>query len=348
MQLGSKTLALPLIQGGMGIGVSLGKLAGHVARTGAMGVVSAANPGYAEADFWQNPVGANFRALKREIQKAKELSQGKGLVGVNVMVATQDYAQCVTTAMDAGADAIISGAGLPLKLPELAAGRDVLIAPIVSSGKAASLICRSWQKRYQRLPDFLVLEGSLAGGHLGFPLEQLQSGTTSPLPQLLDEVIEATKPFGHLPVFVAGGIESGKELVNWIEAGAAGVQVATQFIATHECDASQGYKEIMVNAKPQDVTIVKSPVGMPGRALLSPLMERVAQGRRELIKHCSRCLAHCNPAETPYCITKALIDGVEGKWETGLFFCGANVGNIKEIVSVKQLVSRLTEEWSKR
>lgn len=345
MQLGNKTLPIPILQGGMGVGVSLGNLAGHVARAGGMGIISTANPGYRAPNFWHNAQAENEIALRAEIAKAKEIADGNGLVAVNAMVATQDYENAVRTAARAGADTIICGAGLPLTLPILTEGSDALLAPIVSSGRAAGLLCRAWQKKYNRLPDFFVLEGSEAGGHLGFSAQELETGTAKPLETLLPEVQEATAPFygaQGVPIFVAGGVYSGEDVRDWLARGAAGVQIATRFIATEECDASRAYKEILVRAQPDDVVLVKSPVGMPGRALRSPLIEKVARGERVPPAVCARCIVSCKPAETPYCITRALVDAVEGKWETGLFFCGSNAGRVQEITTVAALMQELT------
>lgn len=342
--MGLEKLQLPLIQGGMGIGVSLGNLAGHVAKAGAMGVISTANPGYKKPNFWQSPEEANTAALREEIAKAKEISQGSGLVAVNAMVATSDYENMVKTALKAGVDAVISGAGLPMKLPELAKGFSALLAPIVSGGKAAAIICRAWMKRYRRTPDFLVLEGSMAGGHLGFPLEELESGETKPLSQLLAEVKEAVAPYGDIPVFVAGGVFDSKDIVNYINQGAAGVQIATRFIATEECDGSEGFKQVLLQAKEPPV-ITKSPVGMPGRALNTPLVQRVAAGKTSRPQKCVNCLVPCKPGETPYCITKALIDAVEGDYENGLFFASENAARINEKTTVQQLMDQLMQDW---
>ena len=175
LEINQKSLTVPLIQGGMGVGVSLGNLAGHVAKCGAMGVISTAHPGYKEDDFESNHRQANIRALKKEILKAQKLSQGKGLVAINAMVALKDYDELINAALESKVDAIISGAGLPLRLPELVKDHDVLIAPIVSSGKACKVIIKHWLKKYQRTPDFIVIEGSQAGGHLGFKKEDLEN-----------------------------------------------------------------------------------------------------------------------------------------------------------------------------
>lgn len=348
-----RRMSLPVIQGGMGIGVSLGGLAGSVAACGGMGVISSANTGFREKDFWQNPLRANLQCLRDEIKKALRLAAGRGLVGVNIMVATTQYPQAVQTAAEAGADAIICGAGLPLDLPGLVANvqnQDVLLAPIVSSGKAVRTICRRWDRSFGRVQDFVVIEGSEAGGHLGFKREELLNGEAKPLRQLMQDVLTELQPFEakyncRIPIYVAGGVFSGQDVADYIQAGADGVQIATRFIATHECDASPEYKRIMLEAKPEDVQIVQSPVGMPGRALKSPLLERLAALGRIAPERCSRCISSCQPASTPYCITQALIEAVQGNWEKGLFFCGSNVGRVRKMLHVDELLDELCREW---
>ncbi|WP_085833474.1 NAD(P)H-dependent flavin oxidoreductase [Clostridium merdae] len=345
-----RPLLLPIIQGGMGIGVSLGNLAGHVAKHGAMGVISAANPGFAEPDFWKNALRCNINALKDQIQKAKQIAQGNGWVAINAMVATTHYAETIQAAVEAGADAVISGAGLPSDLPAYVKGSNTAIAPIVSSGRAAHTICRMWDKRHKVCPDFIVIEGPMAGGHLGFHADELENGTAQTPEQILPEVLKEIKPYEEkyqkqIPVFVAGGVYTAEDVARFLKLGAAGVQVGTRFIATEECDASQRYKEILVNAKKEDICIIKSPVGMPGRALNSPLIERLRNELRIPVQKCVDCLHPCNPATTPYCITKALSEAVRGNWDEGLFFCGSNAWKLDRILPVQKLLEELKQGW---
>lgn len=350
MKLGNRELALPLIQGGMGVGVSMGGLAGAVAAQGAMGTLSTAGAGWNEPDFAAHPQQANLRALRREVQRAKRLAAGAGLVAVNAMVATRQYADSVRTALEAGADAIVSGAGLPLELPALAEGFEALLAPIVSGPRAAQLICRTWAKRYGRVPDFVVLEGCQAGGHLGFEEADLLSGRCAPLSRLIPEVLAALRPFEEkfgraIPLFCAGGVATGAEMARCTRLGAAGAQLATRFIATEECDAGQGYKDVLLAARPEDLRIIHSPVGMPGRAVNSPLVQRLAAGMRQPPAHCSGCIKSCRPAETPFCITHALIEAVKGNWEEGLFFSGSRVDLVDRMRTVPDLIDELMKEW---
>lgn len=350
MKLGNRELALPLIQGGMGVGVSMGGLAGAVAAQDAMGTLSTADAGWNEPDFAVHPQQANLRALHREVQRAKRLAAGAGLVAVNAMVATRQYADSVRTALEAGADAIVSGAGLPLELPALAEGFEALLAPIVSGPRAAQLICRTWAKRYGRVPDFVVLEGCQAGGHLGFEEADLLSGRCTPLSRLIPEVLAALRPFEEkfgraIPLFCAGGVATGAEMARCTRLGAAGAQLATRFIATEECDASQGYKDVLLAARPEDLRIIHSPVGMPGRAVNSPLVQRLAAGMRQPPAHCSGCIKSCRPAETPFCITHALIEAVKGNWEEGLFFSGSRVDLVDRMRTVPDLIDELMKEW---
>ena len=341
ISIGEKGLSLPVLQGGMGVGVSLGGLAGAVAACGGMGCISAAHPGYREADFRHNMLEANIRALKEEIAKAKELAKGRGMVAVNIMTAMRQYAQLARAAVEAGVDAIISGAGLPLDLPELAAGSKVALAPIVSSGRAVKLILKTWDKRYKAAPDFVVVEGSKAGGHLGFRPEEVLAGTAQPLEEILPQVIEELRPyeekFGRpIPVFVGGGGLNGADLKRFCALGAAGVQISTQLIATPECDASQAFKDVIVQAKERDVRIIHSPVGMPGRAVCTPLIRRMDEQERIAPTWCVGCIKGCDPAKTKYCITHALIEAVKGNTDEGLFFCGSNVEQVDHIAPVAE------------
>lgn len=347
MLIHKKELPLPIIQGGMGVGVSLGGLAGAVAREGAMGVVSSVNCGYAREEFRKNPLEANRKAFAEEIRKARRISGGNGLVAVNVMVATSNYEEMVRVAVEEGADAVISGAGLPMDLPKYVAGTEVMAAAIVSGGKAARLICKSWDKKYGVVPDFLIIEGFLAGGHLGFKREDIEENRAQTLEEILPEVLAELAPYEEkygrkIPVFVAGGVFDGRDASHFMKLGASGVQIATRFAATRECDASEGFKEVLLRASAEDVRLVKSPVGMPGRAVESPLTRRLAEGERIASKGCCNCLKVCPKGDKiPYCISDALIAAAKGDYENGLFFCGANVGRIDRIMTVKELVEEI-------
>jgi len=351
-----KELTLPVLQGGMGVGVSLDRLAGAVAACGGMGTISTAMCGYQEPDYAADPKGANLRALARQVKAAKEAAKGARLVAINAMVATTQYADSVLTALRAGVDAVVCGAGLPKDLPGIAAQvpeSDAALAPIVSSGRAASLICKLWDRHHGRVPGFVVLEGPLAGGHLGFSKEEAlaaQAGHPKSLSVLLHEVLEALAPFREkygrdIPVFVAGGVESGTDMARYMKEGAAGAQFATRFIATKECDASEGYKQRLLEARAENITIVQSPVGMPGRALRSPLIQRVEAGLQPRPDRCVNCLSVCDPKTAPYCISRALIAAVRGDWENGLFFCGANAGKVSRLSTVREQMDQIMKEW---
>ena len=331
-----------LIQGGMGIGVSLGSLAGSVMKENCMGVISFAQPGYNQPDFWTNTFEANQRQLHLEIQKARELSNNKGLLGVNIMVAGNNYEQYVKLANVLKVDAIISGAGLPLQLPEFVSP-DILIAPIVSSKKAFDLIVKVWQKRYQRTPDFVVVEGPKAGGHLGFELEHLRSDTTQTLKEIVKEVKESIKGLNQtIPIYAAGGIMNHQDVFDIQEAGAHGVQVASRFIVTYECDAHQNFKEAILRANKQDIRFVKSPSGYPGRGLNTPFVSKMMERDHNLfIKRCVDCLKVCNPQDTIYCITQALINAVQGNVNQGLVFAGERAHELTTMSSVKEVIDDL-------
>lgn len=343
LRIGNKVARVPIIQGGMGVGVSRGKLAGAVAKEGGVGIISTAQIGYDKEGFEQNQHACNLEAIKEHIAMAKAQADG-GLVGVNVMVALKHYREHVKAAVEAGADVVICGAGLPMDLPELVEGSDTKIAPVVSSARATEVLLRRWEKKYDRTADFVVVEGPKAGGHLGFLKEEAENGID--FDQIVREIVEAVNAHGetrgiNIPVVVAGGIFTKEDIEHVFSLGASGVQIASRFVATIECDACDAYKQAYIQAKEEDVKIIQSPVGMPGRAVFNPFLQKVKEGNTKVEK-CYNCLAKCNPAEIPYCITKALVNAVEGDLDNGLIFCGANVGRINKIVSVHELMKELT------
>ena len=370
LKIGNLVAKHPVIQGGMGVGVSLSSLAGAVAKAGGIGIISTAQIGFKDQDFGKNPMAANLRAIHSELKKARDKAP-QGILGFNIMVATKEYASYVKEAVKAGADVIISGAGLPIDMPKFVAEaenenggsekkeRRTMIAPIVSSVKSALVICRMWDRKYHTAPDFVVVEGPCAGGHLGFSREQLAElgADTDHVAETFDEpaydkeirgIIETVKSFAekykkHIPVITAGGIFDHKDVLHQFALGAEGVQAATRFVTTEECDADIAYKEAYINAKEEDIVIVKSPVGMPGRAIKNKFLERVAQGPVK-VERCFRCLEHCNPAETPYCITKALINAAEGKIDEALLFCGSNAYRCEKIETVPEVMAALCGE----
>ena len=374
LKIGNLVAKRPVIQGGMGVGVSLSSLAGAVAKAGGIGIISTAQIGFKEQDFGKNPMAANLRAIHSELKKAREKAP-RGVLGFNIMVATKEYASYVKEAVKAGADVIISGAVLPIDMPKVveeaekeaddeidASGkkeRRTMIAPIVSSVKSALVICRMWDRKYHTAPDFIVVEGPCAGGHLGFSREQLTElgADTEHVAETFDEpaydkeirgIIETVRGFAekykkHIPVITAGGIFDHKDVLHQLELGAEGVQAATRFVTTEECDADIAYKEAYINAKEEDIVIVKSPVGMPGRAIKNKFLERVAKGPVK-VERCFRCLEHCDPATTPYCITKALINAAEGKIDEALLFCGSNAYRCGKIETVPEVMAALCGE----
>ena len=342
--IGDLIARIPIIQGGMGVGVSRSKLAGAVAKEGGIGIISTAQIGYDEPDFDKHQIESNLFAVKKHIGLAKEIANG-GVVGVNIMVATKQYERYVKAACEGGADVIISGAGLPVSLPELVKGFKTKIAPIVSSIRAAAVILKMWDRKYHTTADFIVIEGPRAGGHLGFTREQLDHIDEMDYDSEIKGIIDCKKEYEEkykkpIPVVIAGGIFDKEDIKHALELGADGVQIATRFVVTEECDASQEYKNAYLEAKEEDVKIVISPVGMPGRAIMNPFLKTVEEGRIA-VKQCFHCLEHCNPKDTPYCITKALIDAVQGNLKEGLIFCGDNVHRLKEMTTVKALFEEL-------
>ena len=347
LKIGELIASIPIIQGGMGVGVSLSGLASAVANEGGIGIISTAQIGYNEKDFGTNAGEANIRALRNEIRRARELSPN-GIIGINIMVAMNNYEELTRTALEEGIDLIISGAGLPLNLPKIAKDFKAKIAPIVSSAKAATVISKMWDRKNNCAPDFVVVEGPEAGGHLGFSVEALVEKKTQDLKEIVKEVIEAIKPFEEkynkkIPIIAAGGIYTGSDIAEIMKLGASGVQMATRFVATQECDASLAFKMAYIDSKQEDIKIVKSPVGMPGRAINNKFM-KITQEKGCKVDKCYLCIKNCNPKKTPYCITEALIQAVKGNLDKGLIFVGSNAYKVDKIVSVKDLMKELVTE----
>ena len=341
LKIGDLEVKRPVVQGGMGVGISLSGLAGNVSACGGLGVISTAQIGWREPDFYEKPFEANFRAIEKEIKKARELAKG-GVLGVNIMVATQRYEEYVKSAVKAGIDIVISGAGLPIDLPKYVEGSKTKIAPIVSSLKSLTVICRMWERKYQTAPDLVVIEGPKAGGHLGFSREELETVTDEAYDDVIVSIIEKVKEYSEkfskkIPVVVAGGIYERKDMEHVMKLGADGVQMGTRFVTTKECDADEAYKQSYIKAKKEDIKIVQSPVGMPGRAILNPFLEKVKTEKCK-IKHCYQCIVTCDKKTIPYCITEALVNAAEGRVDEGLLFCGENAYRADKIETVAEIM----------
>jgi nitronate monooxygenase len=350
LRIGDLTSKLPIIQGGMGIGISLSRLASAVAEEGGIGVIATADIGMDEPDFSRNFLEANIRALRKEIRKARELT--KGILGVNIMVALTNFADLVKTAIEEGIDIIFSGAGLPLNLPEFLHGTmKTKLVPIVSSARAAGIIAKKWSEKFNIIPDAVVVEGPKAGGHIGFKEEMISNPEYS-LEKLVPEVILVLRPYEEkynkpIPVIAAGGIYTGADIYKFLQLGASGVQMATRFVTTYECDASEKFKQAYIDSKEEDIVIIKSPVGMPGRAIRNVFLEEVSRGQRKPFKCPYHCLKTCDYKNTPYCISFALINAQRGNLAHGFAFAGANAYRAEKITSVKELIKTLVEEYKK-
>lgn len=332
----------------MGVGISLASLSSAVADEGGIGVISTAGVGMDEANFDSDYLRANINGLRSEIRKAK--SSTNGILGVNVMVALTNFADMVRVAVEEGIDIVFSGAGLPLNLPKYVDkdGRTKLV-PIVSSGRAAALICRAWNTRYGCIPDAIVVEGPMAGGHLGFHISQLLEPAKYALEVLVADVLEAVRPFEEkyqreVPVIAAGGIYTGKDIARFLEMGASAVQMGTRFVATEECDASIEFKRLYIDADIDDVILIESPVGLPGRAIKNQFLDKVHKGEKISFRCPYHCLRSCVPGKSPYCIARALINAKRGNLQDGFAFAGQNVYRVDKILSVKELVTSLVQE----
>lgn len=356
LRIGHLLARVPVIQGGMGVGISLSGLASAVANQGGIGVIAGAMIGMKEPDVAKDPLTANLRALRNEILKAREQSPN-GIIGVNLMVALTTFSQMVRTSIENRIDIIFSGAGLPLDMPqhllqiceEKKEEIKTKLVPIVSSARAATVIAKKWVSRFGYTPDAFVVEGPKAGGHLGFKPEDIQDPDHA-LEVLVPQVVDAVKPFEDkcgraVPVIAAGGIYSGEDIRNFLALGASGVQMGTRFVATHECDADERFKQSYLAATEKDITIIKSPVGMPGRALENQFIHASRLGNKKPFKCVFQCVHTCEQEKTPYCIAQALINAMKGNLERGFAFCGVNVARVNQIVSVRELMESLQKEF---
>ena len=348
LKIGDLSIALPLVQGGMGIGVSLSGLAAAVANEGGVGVISSAGLGLLYKEFAENFWDACIYGMKNEIHKAREKT--KGVIGVNIMVATTNFAEMVKTSIAEKVDIIFAGAGLPLDLPGFLKKDSITkLVPIVSSARAARLICEKWKSNFNYLPDAIVVEGPKAGGHLGFKPEQIADENYSLeilIPEVVSEVKKVEETYNiSIPVIAAGGIYTGQDMYDIMELGASGVQLGTRFVTTNECDASDAFKQTYIDAKEEDIEIIKSPVGMPGRAIRNDFLDKVSKGEKQPQKCPYHCIKTCDISKSPYCIIAALYSAFNGNFKTGYAFAGANAFRSTRISSVKETVQSLITEF---
>ncbi|MFA4857892.1 MAG: nitronate monooxygenase [Candidatus Margulisiibacteriota bacterium] len=308
LKIGNLVAPVPIIQGGMAIRLSTGRLAGAVAAAGGIGVIAAS--------------GLEFDELAREIKIARDLAQG-GIVGINIMFAAREFLGIVQTAIKEKIDLIISGAGFSRDLFKLGMEGGIPVVPIVSSVKLAKIS--------EALgASAIVIEGKEAGGHLG---------TDRPIRDLVREIRPAVK----LPVVAAGGLTTGAEIVEMFKLGVNGVQIATRFVLSEECNAAPEFKKMYQAAKPGDVTLITSPVGLPGRALKNPFVEKILDKTAPRPSGCDFCLKHCS---LEYCIIQALINSQRGDVDHGVVFCGENVAKIKDrsIKPAAKIIEELVAE----
>ncbi|NOY60646.1 MAG: nitronate monooxygenase [Calditrichaeota bacterium] len=352
LEIGNLKIKLPIIQGGMGVGISLSGLASAVANQGGVGVIASVGISMIRPDVQTSYRKANIIGLVDEIRKAK--SQTDGVIGVNIMVALTDFENLLLTSVDEGADLVLLGAGLPLKVPKLLTpermreGKTKTI-PIVSSARATELIFKSWAK-HDCSPDAIVVEGPMAGGHLGFKKMQLGDPNYK-LENLIPDVVEIVEPwqqrFGKsIPVIAAGGVYTGADILKYLQLGARGVQMATRFVPTFECDADVAFKQAFVDAKKDDMAIIQSPVGLPGRAIRNSFLNEVEAGEKKPFKCPYKCLRTCDYKTAPYCIAQALGNAQQGRLEDGFVFAGANAWRTTEITSAKSVFDALAEEYA--
>jgi NAD(P)H-dependent flavin oxidoreductase YrpB (nitropropane dioxygenase family) len=348
IQIGNLAISVPVIQGGMGVGISLSGLASAVANEGGIGVISSAGLGLLYRDYSNNYLEASIHGLKEELRKAREKT--RGVIGVNIMVAMTNFIDMIKTSISEKADIIFAGAGLPLDLPSFLTKDSVTkLVPIISSGRAARIICDKWKSNYDYLPDAFIVEGPKAGGHLGFKTEQIDDNEyrlEKLVPEIAGELKEYEKRYNKsIPLFAAGGIYTGGDIKKIIRLGASGVQMGTRFVTTFECDASDGFKQAYIDADEKDIEIIKSPVGMPGRAIFSNFIQKVKDGQKQPLKCPFKCIKTCDISSSPYCIITALFNALKGNFENGFAFAGSNAFRANKISSVKEVFASLLREY---
>ena len=344
LRIGDLEINPPIIQGGMGVRVSMANLAAAVAQEGCAGIIATAGIGRFEGCPRAELPEVNLQAIREEIHKAR--SKTHGVIGVNIMVALSDYDNLVKTAVEAKADIIISGAGLPLHLPELVGDSNVKLVPIISSVRTLNVILHRWRKRYGRQPDAVVIEGVKAGGHLGYSHQDVVEGTAQTLEEIVREVLPVANSFERpIPVVAAGGIFTGADIAHYLRMGVAGVQMATRFVCTHECDVHENFKQAYLKARVEDLAIIKSPVGLPGRVIRNRFVDRIEQGQTSPFQCSYQCLRTCDPSRAPYCIAEVLANAANGNMDNAFCFAGENVYRCNKIVSVKELIADLVEEY---
>ncbi len=345
LHIGDLKVDPPIIQGGMGVRVSRSKLAAAVANEGCVGVIAGVGLGKFENRPGSEFESLNNDALRDEIRKARSMS--KGIIGVNLMVVLSNYEPLIKTAVDEGIDLIISGAGLPLELPKYIGKKDIKLVPIVSSARALKIICSKWKRNFDRIPDAVIVEGSKAGGHIGYDYQDIVEGTAASLDDQIREVVELANTYDpKIPVIAAGGVFDGKDIAHYLALGASGVQMGTRFVCTDECDVHDNFKQAYLKAKKEDIVIIKSPVGLPGRVLKNKFVEDIKKGETAPTACNFHCLKTCSPKTAPYCIAKALANAAEGNLDKGFVFAGSNAYRCNEIIPVKKLIATLVEEYA--
>jgi NAD(P)H-dependent flavin oxidoreductase YrpB (nitropropane dioxygenase family) len=350
LRFGELTAPVPIVQGGMSVGISLAGLASAVANEGGVGVIGTAGISKFKLHPGLDFIGSENLALRNEIKKARGLIHGRGLLGVNIMVALSNFAELARTAIEEKIDCIFAGAGLPLNLPSLASDHmHTKLVPIISSARAGHLIAKLWVKRFNYVPDAFVVEGPLAGGHLGFKLEQINDPAYA-LEHLVPEVLamarELEQAYGKpIPIIAGGGIYTGGEALDYFRMGVSGVQMATRFVTTHECDAAAEFKQAYLDTRPDDIVIIQSPVGLPGRAIRNDFIDKVKAGQRMPFSCPYHCIITCDWSQSPYCIALALLNAQKGQFANGFAFCGSNAYRADKIVSVKEVIDAIKAEY---
>jgi NAD(P)H-dependent flavin oxidoreductase YrpB (nitropropane dioxygenase family) len=333
---------LPIIQAGMGVRVGNACLAAAAVNAGGYGVIASVGLGDDTSREKRDFARESNRFLVEEVRAARRLCGNKKPVGVNIMVALSNYEEIARASVGEKVDFIISGAGLPLNLPQYVGDADIALIPVISSGRALAIILKAWKRKYNRAPDAVIVEGPRCGGHLGFSREELDRMETRSLEILYAETSAVLKEYNlNIPLIGAGEVASRDDIRHMLKLGFAGVQIGTRILATEEAGMDRASKMVYVSSRNSDVTVINSPVGLPVRVLKTALVERVLAGKRDQFTCPWRCLRTCNPATAPFCIAKALMATWSGDIDNGLFMVGCNVDALDKITTVKEFFDSL-------
>jgi len=358
LKIGDIEIPVPIVQGALGAGISTAPLVSRVSDEGGLGVIASVglgvvygiDNGVSLKEIYKNFAKRNSDALREEILRIREITDAP--FAVNIMSVLTDYDTLAKVCDEEKVDVIISGAGLPIKLPQYITNDHTKLVPLVSSGRVANLILKRWDKRFGRTADAVIIESPFSGGHQGFSFEEIQSANSNILENLISDTKESVKiyedKYDHeIPVIATGGIYSGMDVGRHLDYGASGVQIGSRFILTEECDVSPNYKAAHMSARERDIDLILSPLGLPVRVVKNEFYWKLQRGEVMDFNCGYHCLSACKANKANFCIAEALISARKGDMENGLVLCSTITPRSNRIYSVKELMTELVDEASR-